>query len=907
MRQGAGHRQPALGRAPARLALGTAIAWALLAWPSAYAAPAAGDAAAAEADAEFDTAMLYGSSGQAADLSRFERGNVVTPGVYRLDVFLDGQWAGVSDVRFAETSGDAGASACFTPALFDTLGLPRTKLSEQARAALEANDGCVKIDDLIPAATALYDQSELRLDVTVPQAWRGYTARGYVGPEQWDPGVTAALLSYNLNAYQTRNGGLDQTAGYLGLNAGFNLGAWRLRHESNLTWQSAVADRPSKHRWQSMSTYARRDIPAWRAQLSLGESYTSGEMFDSVGVRGVQLATDDRMLPDSLRGYAPTVRGVAESNARVSIRQNGIVLYETTVPPGPFAIDDLYATGYGGDLDVTVTEADGRVRQFSVPYASVPQQLRPGVTRFSVTAGTVHDDSLTDEPMMVQLGLQRGITNLITGYGGAIGSEGYASALGGIALNTRLGAFALDVTAARTKLPTQEGESGLSARTTYAKILPATGTSFSLASYRYSTSSFYSFRDALAARDRVLGHTPLDPLLEDAIQDQLLTPEQRAALQGARNEGLRADDFGLYRQRNRFDINLNQSLGPRGGSFYATASTRDYWNRSGSDLQFQLGYSNRLGWLSYSLTASRLRDIDGQYSNQFYLSFNMPLGSNPRAPNLTAGLVHDSDGRNQTQAMLSGSAGRDNQFSYGASVADSDEVGASGNVNATYRGNLGVASASYGKGDGYSQASAGVAGTVVAYSGGVTMGQPAGDTLAIVVAPHAAGARVASSPGVKVNRSGRALVPYLTPYNRNTVELDPKGVSLDVQLGATSAHVAPHAGGVALVTFDTSHGRSLLTRVRLDDGQGLPFGAEITDMAGQSMGVVGQGGRILLRGLDQEGDLQARWQDTAGLDRSCRIHYRVPENAMLAGQLHKQVETTCTVETASASPVVQEH
>lgn len=893
MKQGAGHRQPAPARAPVRIALGTAIAWILLAWSSAYADPVA--AADAAADAEFDTAMLAGGSGQSTDLSRFERGNVVMPGIYRLDVYLDGQWVGVSDVRFAAASADAGSIACFNKALVDQMGLPWDKIPEATRESLKSGGDCIGIAELVAGGTAHYDQSELRLDVTVPQAWRGYRARGYVGPEQWDAGATAVLLNYTANAYQTRSSGLDQTAGYLGLNAGLNVGAWHLRHDSNLTWQSAVADRPSEHRWQSIATYARRDIAAWRAQLTLGDGYTSGEMFDSIGVRGVQLATDDRMLPDSLRGYAPTVRGVAESNARVSIRQNGVLLYETTVSPGAFAIRDLYATGYGGDLAVTVTEADGRVREFTVPYAAVPQQLRPGTYRFAVAAGIVHDDAVHDEPMMVQASLQRGITNMITGYGGAIGSEGYAAALGGVALNTRLGAVALDLTAARTKLPMQAVQSGMSLRTTYSKILPTTGTSFSLASYRYSTSSYYSLRDSLVARDRALGFSAVEDLPLDPARNLpgVLTPEQREALQGARDEGFRPDAFGLERQRNRFDINLNQSLGPRGGSFFATASTRDYWNRNGSDLQFQLGYNNRLGWLGYSVTASRLRDLDGRYSNQFFLSLSMPLGSSPRAPNLTAGLVHDGDTGNQLQASMSGSAGVDNQLSYGVSVADSDDVGSSANVNATYRGNLGVANASYGEGDGYSQASAGLAGTVVAFPGGVTLGQPAGDTLAVVVAPHAAGARVASAPGVKVSRSGRALVPYLTPYSRNTVELDPKGLPLDVQVAATSAHVAPHAGDVVVVTFDTTHARTILTRVRLADGQALPFGAEIVDMQSRSMGVVGQGGRILLRGVQDQGDLQAKWQDAEGAERSCRIHYQVPAAASAQGDAYPQIETMC--------------
>ena len=95
------------------------------------------------------------------------------------------------------------------------------------------------------------------------------------------------------------------------------------------------------------------------------------------------------MLPNSQRGYAPVIRGVANSNARVTISQNGVKLRELSVVPGAFEINDLYPTGFGGDLDVTVTEADGSVRKFSVPYAAVPMALREGQNRYSVTAGTV--------------------------------------------------------------------------------------------------------------------------------------------------------------------------------------------------------------------------------------------------------------------------------------------------------------------------------------------------------------------------------------------------------------------------------------------------------------------------------------------------------------------------------------
>ncbi|MDI5829478.1 fimbria/pilus outer membrane usher protein, partial [Salmonella enterica subsp. enterica serovar Kentucky] len=40
------------------------------------------------------------------------------------------------------------------------------------------------------------------------------------------------------------------------------------------------------------------------------------------------------MQPNSQRGYAPTIRGIARSNAQVIVRQNGYIAYQTAVSPG---------------------------------------------------------------------------------------------------------------------------------------------------------------------------------------------------------------------------------------------------------------------------------------------------------------------------------------------------------------------------------------------------------------------------------------------------------------------------------------------------------------------------------------------------------------------------------------------
>ncbi|EEZ9798944.1 fimbria/pilus outer membrane usher protein, partial [Escherichia coli O25] len=90
------------------------------------------------------------------------------------------------------------------------------------------------------------------------------------------------------------------------------------------------------------------------------------------------------------------------------------IIYETTVPAGPFSISDLYPSGYGGDLTVTVTESDGQTRSFIVPFASVAQLVRPGFSRWQVAAGRYRYGNRTFSDTVFQGTLQYGLTNDIT-------------------------------------------------------------------------------------------------------------------------------------------------------------------------------------------------------------------------------------------------------------------------------------------------------------------------------------------------------------------------------------------------------------------------------------------------------------------------------------------------------------
>lgn len=890
------------------MACGVALASALACPAPALAAAAAAaspeGAAASGGLANFDRSMLAGGGSHATDLSRFERGNIVFPGIYNVDVYLNGGWVGRLDVRLAAPTEEASAVPCADAALLQRMGLTSDKLTAKLQAV--GNNACVGLAQLIPDATMAFDLPNLRLDTTVPQAYMRQRPRGWVSPESWDAGVPAFLLNYNLNAYRSDSNGQSQTSTYLGLRSALNIGLWQLRQDSTVTWQSGVAGAPAQRHWQNIDTYVQRALPRWRAVLSVGDSYTDGAVFDSYGLRGVQLVSDDRMLPQSQRGYAPVVRGVAQSNAKVVVTQNGVQIYQTTVAPGPFVINDLYPTGYGGDLDVVITEADGRQHAFKVPYASVAQSLRAGITRFDVAAGRLRDNALHDKPAVVQAAVQHGFSNRLTGYAGVQGAQGYASALVGGAFNTRWGAFALDVTQAHAEIPGKGDYNGRSFRVTYSKIVPETDTSLSVAAYRYSTSAFLSLKDAEYARDfarrglDTLQNVSGMPQMIDGVPLQsLLSQAQLAALGGRAfvNNNPYAMR-GLVQQRNRFTLTLSQQLGQHGGSLFANASISDYWNRSGNDRQFQLGYNSHIGRLSWSVSASRGRTQFGGYDNQFFLSASLPLGNSAHSPSLQFNAGHDSQGGNQEQAAVNGTLGQWNQFTYGASASHgSNGIGNAYSVNGGYNGPYATLAASVGHGAGYSQTSANASGAVVVHTGGVTFGPPTGDTVALVHVPGAAGAHITNAPGLRVGRSGYALVPYLAPYQLDTVEIDPQGLPLGVQLDATSGNVAPYAGAIVKLDFKTRYGRALVTRIRTDNGTALPFGSEIRAVDGSLVGTVGQGGMALLRVAKASGQLAAHWQDTSDAEHACRFDYTVP-----AGASQHQATTMIDVTCSTAAP-----
>ncbi|WP_367304640.1 fimbria/pilus outer membrane usher protein [Burkholderia glumae] len=527
------------------------------------------------------------------------------------------------------------------------------------------------------------------------------------------------------------------------MTAGFNAGPWRFRHNGNLTYNS----RQGTH-YQSIQTYVQRSIARLKSQFMIGEAYTDGTMFDSVGFRGVRIASDERMYPESQRGYAPTVHGIANSNALVQVRQNGNVIYSTNVAAGPFEIDDLYPTGYGGDLEVVVTEADGRIHTFNVPYASTVDALRPGITHFSVTAGQYRDPTLSTQPALFQATVRHGFTNLITVYGGVTAAPGYGAGLVGVALNTRFGAFGLDITHANTSLPGVGTRHGQSVKLSYSKLIAPTSTNLTVAAYRYSSSGYLSLHDAMQMREPSASR-PDGPWRGGILRGQL-------------------------------QIAVNQTLPSGWGSFYASGSTVSYWNRHGTDTQFQAGYNNNFRRLNFGVAVARQFDATRRrWDNRVMLNVSLPLGGSRHPVYASTNLQRDSSGETSLQQSLAGTLGAANQLNYGINLgrASFRGAGASTNLsgNASYLSRYATVTVNASKGTGFTQYGGGLSGGMVAYAGGVAFTPSMSETVAVIEAKGASGARVMSGSGLRIDPFGHAIVSSLMPFQTNEVEIDPKG------------------------------------------------------------------------------------------------------------------------------------
>ncbi|MGY2135239.1 fimbria/pilus outer membrane usher protein [Pseudomonas reactans] len=799
------------------------------------------------AQEQYNASFIRGDAA-AEMVNLLANGDEIVPGTYRFDIFLNDQKVDQREINFARRTTDSVVAPCLTMNDYRGYGV-------QLPGA-DVVTGCYDLAAAIGDVKIAVDAGIHRLDLSVPHLHLVPRPQGSVSSKLFDPGINAGFLNYNLNGtqsrYTTEAAGSSADYYFASFNSGLNVGSWRLRNDSTGDRQPEAGTQ-----WRSIATWAETDIVKWRSRLLIGQGSTGNAIFDSFSFSGVQLASSSEMLPESLRGYAPVIRGVAASNARVEIRQNGYTVYSTQVPAGPFALSDVYPGSLSGDLQVTVIEADGTKKQFTVPFSAVPNMLREGISDYQLSLGHYRDGRSRYQPSFVQAGLARGLSHDITPYGGVLVAENYRAGVVGLGKNLgAFGAISLDVSVSDTALAIGDNKRGQSLRFLYSKSLNSLGTESRLAGYRYSTAGYYDFADAVAERDRWDNGQYRHDYLDDS-QDYRGVPEWTEA----RKRSYYSSSFNNKRQR--LDLSVNQRIG-NASSLYLNLSNQSYWGATEQDRTLQAGFNSVYKDINYGVFVQDTRSNMGYAERSLNLTVSVPLGTGARYLNATSSVNHTQRTGSTYNTGINGTLLDDSRLNYGVQASHNPQSGASSAVSLGYQGSKGNVDFNHSHGRDYQQTSLGLSGGVVVHAGGVTLSQPLHNTLVLVEAKGAEGVGLDNQGGAAIDKSGFAVMTSATPYRQNRVALRTEDIGAGLEVPMPTRDVVPTRGAIVRVTFDTHQGRNLLVHSRRPGGSVPPIGATVFGADGRTNGVVGTDGEMFISGVADGDRVLVKWGSEAG-------------------------------------------
>lgn len=822
------------------------------------------------ADDFFDPNLLSLKSGidpNSIDLTRFEKSNAIPEGKYNVTIFVNKKNIGNFDISFIKKDNDE-VSPEFTKPTLQEMGVNFS--ATEALQKITDVESITDLSRLIPDSSVSAELSKLRVNISIPQIYMNNRANGYVPESMLENGIPAILFSYNLNGSRSRSDSYygDKTNRdnvFFSLNGGANLGPWRLRsnyryYYSNSTGRQNYTNKNSRF----SNTYITRAINALRSEVVIGENSTGNNIFDSIPFKGIKFFSNEQMLPSSLRGFSPEINGIAQSNAQITIKQNGNLVYQTYVAPGPFSIRDLYPIGSSGDLQVNIREEDGSERTFTYPYSSLPVMLRAGGMKYEVTAGE-YNGNLTRASKRAKFilgSLIYGLPYDTTLYGGSLFSKDYFSGVIGTGISLGyFGALSIDMTHASASFLSGDKKEGQSFRIKYSKSLTSTGTNVDLTALRYSTRHFFSFSDFNNNNYEL-------------------------------REGV-APWLGL-RQRSSFRTAISQSFGIY-GSMYLSGSKTDYWDSNTETTQLSTGYNNSFKGINYNINYS----IDYRKSNnsndwpknhQVSLNINVPFSlftneENIRNMSSSYYISKDSQGRYSQQLGLHGSI-LDNNLSYSLSHSlGNHDQDTNSSINVNYNTTKGNISGGYSHSTNSSSTNASINGGAVIHSGGVTLSRTLGNSIILVEAPDADGTLLSNGSG-KIDMFGYAISSNANAYSKNMIGLNVNSLPNDVTLPKTSKNVYPTKGAVVKAKFPTRVGMQAIMSLTYKDNV-IPFGAVATlvrnetdsdndSFPEENTGIVGDNSLLYMSGLPNSGRLHIQWGSS--VSSSCYVVFSNLQN-----------------------------
>ncbi|EFI6301984.1 F4 (K88) fimbrial usher FaeD, partial [Escherichia coli] len=685
---------------------------------------------------KLDMSFIQGGAGINPEAWAALTGNYA-PGRYLVDLSLNRKESGK---QILDVTPEDSQELCLSEAWLTKAGVYVS--ADYFREGYDATRQCYVLTKA-PSVKVDFDVSTQSLALSIPQ-------KGLVKmPENvdWDYGTSAFRVNYNANA----NTGRNNTSAFGSADLKANIGHWVVSSSAT----ASGGDSGDNSTTINMFT-ATRAIRALSADLAVGKTSTGDSLLGSTGTYGVSLSRNNSMKPGNL-GYTPVFSGIANGPSRVTLTQNGRLLYSEMVPAGPFSITDvpLYTSG---DVTMKVTGEDGREQTQVFPLAVMNGQLSPGEHEFNLAAGLPDDDSDMDGAVFAA-SYGYGLENLTLRTGLVFNQDWKGASAGMVVGLGWLGAVSVDGAYASAKY--RDGShSGNKVQLAWSKQLEPTNTSLRLSWSRRSEE-----------------YEDMSSFNPSEVYSQV-------------NQGRQTkDEWSVGISQPVGDL-FSLSLSGWQRSYYPASviSAHRQQKDSGKERGITGTLSTQIKGATLNLGWSGSRNSDGENNWSASASVSVPFMLLDRRYSSSTSVSTSKDGGTGFSTGFSGSL--NDRFSYGFGGGRDGAGGASSYLNASYSGDRAYLSGALNQSSSRgTSGSVSASGSVLAVPAAkdIMFSRTTGDTVAVVNVKDTPGVKVTTGDG-QTDSDGNLVVP-LNSYDWNTVTIDAGTLPLSTELTNTSQKV----------------------------------------------------------------------------------------------------------------------
>lgn len=633
------------------------------------------------------------------------------------------------------------------------------------------------------------------------------------------PVLPSFFVNYDLNYAVTpsRDSPLTKDLGLLA-EVGFS-NSWGVITSSytarNLTGQSTPGSARGLIRLETSFT---RDLPDRHQTFRLGDSSTRPGMWGrSVYYGGVQWGSNFALTPGFISQPTPTLSGVSAAPSTVELYVNDVLRQVSTVPTGPFAINNFPGLTGGGEARLVVRDLLGRETIITQPFFTNSQLLAQGLDDWSLEAGRLRLDlgsaSNRYGPGFVGGTWRHGFTNETTGGGRIEATQ--RNQLAGAGLIVGLPFQMLGKAAA-----------GL----TQAQALGR-------------------------------GHQWLLGLERQGVRTGAYLQAQRSSL-GYRQLG---DDFAIAPTKLQVAGNFSYSTDRLGtfGMGFARISRYDGERIS----TVSANYSIRVGERS-NLTVTASRAVSGSSGTSVGVTLTVQLEKN-RLFSASAG---KRDGQHDFFVSASQSPGFDGEFAWRTLAGrQHGENRAEGGLY--YDGRYGRLSGDLSAAPSVTALRLGAEGGIVFADSRLFATRKVDESFAVAeVAGYGnVGIGLGSNVLTHTDAQGIALIPRLSPYQNNSIRIDPRELPLSAEIDSIEQIAVPAWRSAVKVVFPVRSGRGALVKILFDDGEPAPAGAVVRIDKEKEEFYVARRGEAFITGLQPINRVWLTWNG-----QQCRFDVNLP-------------------------------